>query len=308
MNDSIALTSARLRASINAHGARLETLSLDGGASLVLHADPATHPGWRDAFPGAMVGPIANRVAGGQVMLNGRHYQMICNENGRTALHGGTDGVFQRVWDVLDQSTGDLRLGVTLEDGACGLPGTRRIEVHYALTASTLALTITAQTDTPTPINMAHHPYWRLGDARAHRLYINADRYLPVNEHLIPTGRIAAVAGTAFDHLTPKPLDPAVDHNFCCADAQSNEASLRAILHGADGLVLRIDSTEPGLQVYAGAHLPTLPGTDIAPFSAIALEPQGWPDAVHQPHFPAILCTPERPYRQITHYHIDRAE
>lgn len=307
MSDPFVLTSSHLRATIAAHGARLETLSYLGGASLVLHADPVQHPGWRDLYPGAIVGPVANRVAGGRVRIGAQDYQMPCNENGVTALHSGPDGLDQRTWRVLGQTDSDLRLGITLPDGDGGLPGTREIAVHYALAGDTLTLDITATTDAPTPINIAHHPYWRLGDARAHRLWVDAAQYLPVNADNVPTGDIADIAGTRFDHRTPQPLDKGVDHNFCIAHTARDTPARVATLTGGDGLTLHIDSTEPGLQVYAGAYLATLPGTDIAPHAAIALEPQGWPDAPHHAGFPDIVYTPARPYRQITRYTVHTA-
>ena len=307
MTTSVTLTSDALCAVISTHGARLETLSFEGGASLVLHADPDAHPTWRDVYPGALVGPVANRVAGGRFTLGGQPHQMPCNENSVTALHSGPNGLDQRVWEVVGQAAHALHLRTHLADGDGGLPGNRIIDAHYALEGATLSLSLSAVTDAPTPINIAHHAYWRIGNAGAHRLLINATQYLPVDAQNIPIGTFADVAGTPFDHRTPKALDPTVDHNFCIADTKRATPERVATLFGADGLKMHIDSTEPGLQVYAGAHLPTLPGTDVTAYAGIALEPQGWPDAVNQSSFPAILCSPGQPYRQITQYSIERA-
>lgn len=306
MSKTITLTSRDLRATISTHGARIETLSYQSSASLTLCADPVLHPMWRDVYPGAIVGPVANRVAGGRVLLNGKEYQMPCNENSITALHSGPDGLDQRDWQVLSQSDSDVRLCCALKDGEGGLPGAREIQVHYALKDATLTLIITATADAPTPINIAHHPYWRLGNARDHRLQIAATHYLPVDATNIPTGQIAPVADTPFDHTVPRQLDPTLDHNFCIKDNATDAPTRLATLHGSNGVTLHIHSTEPGLQVYAGAHLPTLPGTDVAPFAGIALEPQGWPAAVNHPTFPPILCAPNHPYRQITQYCVER--
>ena len=307
MTQSLTLTSAQMTATISPHGARLETFAFTGGASLVLHVDPDHAPTWRSVYPGAIVGPIANRVRGGALRVDGRPYQMACNENGITALHSGPTGLDQRIWDIKHRADDFVHLQTVLQDGDMGLPGLRVIDVRYSLQGSTLALDIRGQTDAPTPINIAHHPYWRLGDASAHRLRINADGYLPVDAHNIPTGQIAHVADTVFDHRSPKPLDPGLDHNFCIRTTSLDTPGAVATLYGTDGLALQIDSTEPGLQVYAGAYLPTLPGTDIKPFAGIALEPQGWPDAMNQPGFPSVMCTPNRPYRQITRYQMTRA-
>lgn len=307
MTQALTLTSAQMTATISPHGARLETFSYTGDASLVLHADPDQAPTWRAIYPGAIVGPIANRVKAGAVSVDGQAYQMACNETGMTALHSGPNGLDQRIWDVKHSDADFVHLNIVLQDGDMGLPGLRVIDVRYTLSDTTLTLDIRAETDAPTPINIAHHPYWRLGDAAAHRLQINADHYLPVDAQRIPTGEIAKVAGTVFDHRHAKPLDPGLDHNFCVRTTKQDAPAPMATLHGADGLILQIDSTEPGLQAYSGARMPTLPGTDAKPFAGIALEPQGWPDAVNQPDFPSIICTPNRPYRQITRYRMQRA-
>lgn len=307
MAQSITLTSRDLRATISTHGARLETLSYQGSASLVLHADPAQHPTWRSYYPGAIVGPIANRVTGGRVPVNDDIYQMFCNENGITALHSGPDGLDQRDWRVLEQAESYVRLGISLADGAGGLPGEREIQVLYRVDGATLSLEITGTTDKPTPLNIAHHPYWRLGTSAAHLLQITAAVFLPIDGLTCPTGQIRPVAGTPFDHRIPKALDPSIDHNLCLADRVTVDPRHVATLTGAEGLALHIHTNQPGLQVYSGAHLPTLAGTDIAPFAGIALEPQGWPDAVNNPDFPNIIRTADHPYRQTTLYCIESA-
>ncbi|MEL6209355.1 MAG: galactose mutarotase, partial [Pseudomonadota bacterium] len=116
-----------------------------------------------------------------------------------------------------------------------------------------------------------------------------------------PVGRLALSVGTAFDFRTGQPLPPEIDHNLCLARARRAVPAPVATLTG-DAATLTIDSTEPGLQVYSGSGLPTVPGTDIAPFAGVALEPQDWPNAVNTPGFPPVLITPGSPYRQITRY------
>jgi len=246
-------------------------------------------------------------VRGGRAPVAGHTHLIPCNENGITALHSGPKGLDQQVWDVARHDTDAVHLTCTLADGVGGLPGTRIFDVIYAVADQTLTLDIRARTDAPTPINVAHHPYWRLGDARDHLLQVYADHYLPVDSANIPTGEIAPLAGTPYDHQSPKQLDAQIDHCLCLRRARVSLPQPVAMLTGSNGLSLRIDSTEPGVQVYSGAHLPRLPGTVIAPLAGVALEPQGWPDAVNQPHFPNVICTPDAPYHQITRYLIDAA-
>jgi aldose 1-epimerase len=307
MQQSVTLSSGALSAVIEPFGARLVHLSLRGGPNMVLVADPVRHPGWHTCYPGVLVGPLANRVRGGVVRIGGHVYQMDLNEDAQTALHSGTEGLHARMWEVVGHQADRLCLACTLPDGACGLPGLRHISATFLLAGATFSLAITATTTAPTPINIAHHPYWRLGTAADHQLMVLADHYLPVDDTHLPTGEIAPVTGTDFDFRSPRALPPGIDHNLCLSSAAQSAPRPIATLTGTDGLRMRINSTEAGLQVYTGAFLPRLVGTDIGPLVGIALEPQGWPDAVNQPGFPETLILPDRPYRQITEYCFDRA-
>ncbi|WP_223421186.1 aldose epimerase family protein [Tateyamaria pelophila] len=301
MTQTFTLASSDLTVTISPLGARLETLRFQGGPSLLLHSDD---PAWRNSYAGTIVGPVANRVKGGQVRIDGKTYQMPCNENGVTALHSGPDGLDRQTWQVITHDSAALHLRCTLTDGAGGLPGNRVFDATYRVDGPCLSLDIRATTDAATPISLAHHPYWRLGDASDHRLCVAAETYLPVDARNVPTGHILPVAGTVFDHRHPRPLDPQTDHNFCIATARRSAPVRVATLHGSNGLTLRIDSTEPGLQVYAGGLMPDMPDAGIKPGAGIALEPQGWPDSPNQPGFPSIIACPDTAYWQKTSYRI----
>ncbi|WP_299145852.1 aldose epimerase family protein [uncultured Tateyamaria sp.] len=306
MPKTISIASGAMRALLSTSGARLLSLHYDN-QPVILSADPEQHPGWFDVYPGALIGPVANRIRAGHVPLSGTTYQMVCNENDVTALHSGPNGLDVREWQIDAQTEHSVRLHHHLDDGDMGLPGKRHITVSFALDDAALTLDIKATTTTPTPMSIAHHPYWRLGNARDHKLQVSADHYLPTDADNVPTGTIASVDGTALDHRTARQLDAATDHNLCTATAPVTQPRAVATLTGTDGLRMVVETTEPGLQVYSGAHLPDLQRTDVAPFAGIALEPQGWPDAPNNPSFPNVIATPETPYHQITRYVFDRA-
>ena len=74
---------------------------------------------------------------------------------------------------------------------------------------------------------------------------------------------------------------------------------------------MRIETTEPGLQFYDGGQLPAtgLDGQDGRKYrknAGIALEAQGWPDAVNAATFPNSILRPEDTYTQKTRYVFER--
>ncbi|WP_299653175.1 galactose mutarotase [uncultured Tateyamaria sp.] len=304
MGKTYTIRSNRLTAIWDPDGARLRSLSLDGGPNMVLDVDDAVSGRLRDAYAGTIVGPLANRVRGGTVPLNGATYQMPCNEDGITALHSGPHGLDRATWTVAAQDRSALHFTHQLPDGYGGLPGHRDIDLWCDVMNDTLTLRITLTTDAPTPVSIAHHPYWRV--TPDHLLQINAAHYLTTDDTNLPTGQIAPVADTPFDHRMPRAIDTATDHNFCIATARRDRPHAVAMLITRDH-ILHIASTEPGLQAYSGAFLPDIPATNVAPLAGIALEPQGWPDAVNNPEFPSVICTPDHPYSQTTEYKVQSA-
>ncbi|MCX7559609.1 galactose mutarotase [Sulfitobacter sp. F26204] len=308
---SFTLTSDSLTVRILSKGARLVALHMRGlDRSLVLAVkNDAQMPD----YAGAIVGPVANRISKGLMPVDGTVYQMPLNEEGRACLHSGADGLHARDWEEVDHGATHLCLRAVLADGEQGLPGLRRITARYSLDAQCLRLEITAQSDQPTPMNIAHHPYWNLGgkDVAEHQLHIPAQLYLPTDAHNLPTGQIASVSGSMFDFTSakPVPLSRDLDVNYCIDTIKDGPSRLCATLTGPNGTRLRVMSNAPGIQVYAGGFLPHWPGalqdgTDLRPFAGLALEPQFWPDAPRHPTFPSIILRPGQIWRQVTSYHL----
>lgn len=309
----LTISSATLSASVLTRGAALTGLRLRGlDRNLVLgFADPDDHARI-PVCAGSIVGPVANRITAGQISIAGETYQMPLNEDARTCLHSGPEGLHVLDWEVVHHGANGLQLGITLEHGDQGLPGRRRIEVTYAIKDNTLTLDIIARTDRPTPVNIAHHPYWNLAgadDVSGHRLSIAATHYTPTDPAKLPTGQIAPVKDTVFDFTMsrPVPLSPALDINYCLDRHETEQPRPAAVLVGPDGMQMALTTSAPGLQVYNGASLPARAGVltdggDLRPFGGIALEPQFWPDAPHHPNFPKITLHPGTTWRQTTAY------
>jgi aldose 1-epimerase len=316
------------RLTLAAHGLRLSVLTLgaiiqdfavetpEGGRRLVLGFD-MLDPYLGDArYFGCVAGRSANRIRGGELRLDGVTHQLELNENGKTHLHGGMSGFSGKIWRIAAETPESVTLALHSPDGEGGYPGAVDVSCTYRLAPERrLVIELEAKTDRKTVVNLATHSYFNLdggADILAHRLRIPADHYTPVDADLIPTGEIAAVAGSPFDFREPRAIaDGGRDHNFCIAREPSAEPRLAARLEGAlSGLALEVWSTEPGLQFYDGGYLDLSAAPNGAsaggPHAGLCLEPQRYPDAPHHRHFPSTVLAAGETYRQVTEYRVFR--
>lgn len=316
--ERIAIAGGGLTARVLTFGSVIQDLRLEGhDAPLVLGF--ADLPSYLDhsAYFGATPGRCANRIAGGRFTIDGACHQLECNERGVTHLHGGSDGIARRNWRVAGQGADFVTLAVTDPAGRAGYPGNCAIACTYRLAAGgVLSVTYEATADAPTPVNLCQHSYFILdggADALGHEIRLAADHYLPVDGNLIPTGEIRPVAGTPFDLHDWTPLGRqkeaggvAFDHNFCLSAARQAKRPVGAVRSLSSGVLLEVLTTEPGVQLYTGAHLscpvPGLDGRRYGPFAGFCLETQAWPDAVNHGNFPDAVLRPGTTLRQETDY------
>ena len=312
--ERIRIAGGGLTAHVLTYGAVLQDLRLAGvDHPLVLGAeDLAAYLGPMTWF-GAIVGRFANRIAGGRLTIDGRIHALDRNEAGATCLHGGAEGAGRRVWRIEDLTGSRVVLGLTDPDGHMGFPGTVEIRTVIDLPGEgALSFDITATTDAPTAVSLAHHGYFNLDDSSdilGHKLWIDAEHFTPVDRSLIPTG-VSPVGGTPFDFRSERPVAPGgFDHNFCLSDAAQPLREV-ARLTGTTGVSMAIETTAPGLQVYDGGHISDLPGLGgrlHGPHAGIALETQVWPDAPNQTGFPEWRLDPGETYRHQVIYRFQRA-
>ncbi|WP_233517098.1 aldose epimerase family protein [Pseudotabrizicola alkalilacus] len=309
------------RARVTTYGARLTELWVPDRngvlADIVLgHRDAAGYAATK-AYLGATCGRFSNRIAGGRFVLDGHVVEVDRNE-GAKSLHGGRAGFDRKIWEIAEVSARSVTLVAVSEDGEMGYPGRLALQVRYWLDeADRLWIAMEAQTDAPTVVNMVNHSYFTMagsGSVMGQQLRIGARHYTPVDDALIPTGEVRAVAGTAFDFNALReigadlPAPDGFDHNLCLTgplEAKWGEA-LRFCAEAVDaasGRRMELWTTEPGVQFYTGAHLAGgLPGKDGAPiaaFTGFTLETQRFPDSPNQPQFPPARLEPGQRYRHL---------
>lgn len=309
-----------LRARLLTWGVRLAELWVPDRsgtlADIVLGHDNLADWQAHGTYLGATCGRYANRIAGGRFTLDGRAVQVDCNE-GANHLHGGAQGFDLRHWQIESHSDTHATFTTTAPDGDMGYPGTLTARATYRLDAG-LVIELTATTDAPTVVNLVNHAYFNLagqgsGDVMAQHLRVEAGHYLPVDAQLIPTGEVLSVAGTAFDFRSPRPIGAALpgpggfDHNLCLS-APLGADGLRPCLQATDpvsGRRMRLSTTEPGVQLYTGAHFAGTPGKAGARyprFAGFAAETQRFPDSPNRPQFPSARLDPGQTYRHVMRF------
>lgn len=281
-----------------------------------------------EAYFGALIGRVGNRIAKGKFTVGGKEYQVALN-NAPNNLHAGPKGFNVVVWDANQLNDTTLELTYLSPDGDQGFPGNLKTVVTYQLTddgSNTLQIFYKATTDKDTIVNLTHHSYFNLsgaggGNIGDHILTINADAYTPTDEGQIPTGVLAPVANTPFDFTTPQAIGSRIDtpdnaqiaigkgydHNWVLRSSTGTGSILAAkVVSPVTGITMEVYTTEPGLQLYTGNWMSgKLVGKENKLYphrSAFCLETQHFPDAINHTSFAPIVLQPGKTYTTTTSY------
>lgn len=300
-----------MSAQIISYGAiikELQAADRDGNfANVVLTTDSLER--FQKGFNGAaaVIGRVANRIAGAQFELDGTTYKLPANERKNT-IHGGRKGFAQSVWTVEEapkkENESSVKLTYLSKDGEEGFPGNLKTSVTYTLTDNNeLRIDYEAEADKPTIANLTNHAYWNLagsGSCLDNILWIAAEQYTPTDAELIPTGEIASLKGTPMDFSQPtrigdrieqlKPKLNGYDHNFVLGEGKAMKMAAR-LVEPKSGRVMEVRTTQPAVQLYTGNHLG---------HTAVCLETQHYPDAIHHKNFPSTVVRPGEPLKETT--------
>lgn len=270
---------------------------------------------------GKIPGRYANRIGGGTFTLRGKEYHLEIN-NGPNALHGGTDGFQNRLWNAEATPDGTVVFTLDSPDGDGGYPGNLKVKAVYTWSDDcTLSLRITATTDAPTVVNLTNHAYFNLdgedaGSVLGHELKLSAPSYLVADVNLLPTGEIDPVEGTPMDFLDYHTLGSRIDADFpalknakgydtCFAAdgyamAPGKMRTMAVLRSPRSRRMLTVESTQPGIQVYTGNWLAECPesisGHEYTDYCGVALECQHFPDSPNHPEFPSTELLPGGEY------------
>jgi len=273
------------------------------------------------AYMGKTPGRYANRIGLGRFSIKGKNYQLPVN-NGPNCNHGGILGLANKIWDAETAGERSIRFSCLSPDGDEGFPGNLRASVTYTWDDdNTLEIVLEAKTDATTVINLTNHSYFNLdgedsGSVLDHVLWLNSRRWLPTDAYLLPTGAVESVEGTPMDFTSPKSIGRDMGNGFTallhgkgydhCWLVDGHEPGVVqevAVLSSAkSGRVLRVYSSQPAVQVYAGCWLGGSPesisGNRYRDYDGVAIECQGCPDAPNRPSFPSQVLNPGESYHR----------
>ncbi|WP_018622587.1 aldose epimerase family protein [Spirosoma luteum] len=293
------------------------TLGLDSLSSYVKN----------NPFFGALVGRYGNRIAKGKFTLDGKPYNLFINNMGNH-LHGGKVGFDKVLWTAtpVEGNEPALKLAYTSKDMEEGYPGNLSVTVTYTLQKdNALKIDYEATTDKPTVVNLTNHTYFNLTggaerDILDHVVTINADKFIPVDETLIPTGKLQPVAGTPFDFTKPMVVGARIndstdtqikygggyDHAWVLNGEAGSLKKAATVYEPTSGRVMDVSTTEPAVQFYTGNFLNgKVVGREGFPYKkryALCLETEHYPDSPNQPSFPTTTLKPGETYKTTTIY------
>lgn len=321
----LTLANGPLTAKVITWGAVIQDLRMTGH-------EPPLVIGYRDFddYPahsphlGAIAGRSANRIRDAHFVLDGKTYEVEANYLGRHNLHGGSHGLGKRVWNITSSGSDYVTLATVAADGEMGFPGNLKVSCTYMLIDSgALIVRLEAVTDKPTICNLLHHSYFNLddggeGDILDHQLKIMADAYMPVDEALIPDGRILPVRDTPYDFRDYRPIryqqdggQLEYDSNFCLSATRRPLRACASVKAARSGIRLDVSTTETGVQFYAGNTMANdcigLIGKPYGNHAGFCLEPQIWPGSLEYSYFPQAILRPGEIYGQESRFAFTRA-
>ena len=270
---------------------------------------------------GCCVGRYAGRIAHGRFSIDGSDYRLATRGDGHH-LHGGDAG-FSSIEFRVTETDAALVFETVSPDGDEGYPGELSVTVTYTLTDdNAVVIEYRATTDKPTVLNLTNHSYFNLrghadGDVLDHVLSIAADHVLACDADNIPTGRIDDVVGSSLDFRAPQRIGSRIpgalyqlDHSFVTADDMlDTRAEVARLREPASGRVMIVETTEPSVQVFTPDKMsfagPAKQQARYAPYGAICIEAQHFPNSPNEPSFPSTLLRPGDVFRSSTCYRFE---
>ncbi len=243
------------------------------------------------AYLGATIGRVCNRISEGKYELDGKVYHLDKNDKGNT-LHGGFSGFGHRKYQGRIEDNAII-FDIYSENGEGGFGGNVSFEAKYILEENGLRFVGIAESDEDTIFSPTSHAYFNLngsGIALEHILQIDSDEFVPIDQNGLAKDETQSVEFTPFDFRTAKKVGDDIrnpyeqlikgcgyDHHYIVeGEGYRHFATL-----SNGSLELKVYSTMPGLQFYSGNFL----NDPFEPNAGLCFETQYVPNAINGKQF-----------------------
>lgn len=276
---------------------------------------------------GSTIGRNSNRVKDASFELNGTTYNLDRNERNKNNLHSGFNSYNKRIWNyTFNEENNSVSFNLVSPDGDQGFPGEFNITVTYTLTDNNeLKINYNGKSDKDTIANMTNHSYFNLaghnnGTTMNQKLWINADKFVEVDNELIPSGNLVNVENTPMDFRTAKPIGNDIDvdfeqlkftggydHCYVINKTKNGIEKIAILLDEKTGRTMEVFTDSIGVQFYAGNFIENnkIIGKDNCIYknrSGICLETGFLPDSMNHSNFPSPILKANETYDTTTIY------
>ena len=276
---------------------------------------------------GSTVGRNSNRVKNAKFVLNGISYKLDKNEREKNNLHSGFKPYNSRLWDYcVDEENNSVSFSLISPDMDQGFPGEFDIIVTYSLdNDNDLKINYKGKSNKDTIANMTNHSYFNLsgynsGTILNHELCINADKYVEVDDELIPTGELKEVCSTPMDFRKPTKIGLRInddfkqfeytggyDHSFVINKTTDGIEKIAFLSDNESGRTMEVYTDSIGVQLYTGNFIENnkILGKENIIYknrSGVCLETGYLPDAINQENFTSPILKAGDTYNTTTIY------
>ena len=152
------------------------------------------------------------------------------------------------------------------------------------------------------------------------KLYINADKFVEVDNELIPTGNLIDVTNTPMDFRKEKSIGIDInndfeqlkftggyDHSYVINKTKQGVEKIATLSDETSGRKMEVYTDSIGVQFYAGNFIENnkIIGKENCLYknrSGICLETGFLPDSINQPNFPSPILKVNKVYNTTTIY------
>ena len=217
------LKSGEYAALLPENGGTVHQIALSSGKGApqeILQSDHPEEIALNPWFRGRILFPFDDRIHAGRYRFEGKEYHLPINDpEGADALHGF---LYAQPLRVLHSESNQQMARAVLEGEVADRPGYPfhlHIRLVYTLDANGFHIEMHIKNigDAAAPFSVGWHPYFRSdgSDISHTRLLVPAERYVEMDEKLVPTGSLRPVQGSEIDFRQPKQIGSLdLDHGF----------------------------------------------------------------------------------------------